>query len=77
MSVSFIDHFEHLRGKTVAVFGSGREGLEHARKLRNHGIKVLVALREGPVPAQEWKDEGFEIVSIYEAADRAQVIQVW
>lgn len=72
-----VETFEHLKGKTVAIFGSGSEGIEHARKLRANGIKVLVALRQGTPPAKEWEEEGYDIVSIYEAADKAQVIQVW
>ncbi|KIL37362.1 hypothetical protein SD71_01420 [Cohnella kolymensis] len=70
--------YSYLKGKTVAIFGTGIEGLEQAKRLRNNGIPVLVSLREGvKSPTTMWTDEGFEIVSIYEAVDKSQVVQVW
>jgi ketol-acid reductoisomerase len=70
-------NLSYLQGKTVAIFGSGKEGIDHARMLRDNGIRVLVALREGTPATPEWREEGFQVVSVYEAADQAQVIQVW
>jgi ketol-acid reductoisomerase len=70
--------YAYLKGKTVAIFGSGIEGLEQAKKLRDLGIRVVVSLREGTnTPAKMWTDEGFEIISIYDAANQSQVVQVW
>lgn len=70
--------YSYLTGKTVAIFGTGIEGLEQAKRLRNNGIRVLVSLREGvKSPTSVWTDEGFDIVSIYEAVDQSQVVQVW
>jgi ketol-acid reductoisomerase len=70
--------YSHLKGKTVAIFGTGIEGLEQAKRLRHNGIRVLVSLREGiATPTTMWNDEGFEIVSIYDAVDQSQVVQVW
>lgn len=66
----------HLKGKTVAILGYGNNGKEHAHKLRDSGIKVVVALRHGVV-SEGWQEEGFRVISVWEAVDEADVIQVW
>ncbi|MBP1156074.1 MULTISPECIES: NAD(P)-dependent oxidoreductase [unclassified Paenibacillus] len=66
----------YFKGKTVAILGYADHGKEHALKLRNNGINVVVALRH-EVASTGWVEEGFRVVSVYEAVDEADVIQVW
>ncbi|GAB7389174.1 hypothetical protein BSNK01_30120 [Bacillaceae bacterium] len=66
----------YLHGKTVAILGYGNQGYEHAHKLRQSGISVIVALREG-TPRDKWEQDGFYLTSIWDAVDQADVIQVW
>jgi len=67
---------DYIRGRVVAICGYQYEGLAQARWLRENGVEVIVALREG-FSQEMWEREGFEIVSIFEAADRADIFQVW
>jgi ketol-acid reductoisomerase len=73
--VSDVD-FSYFKNKTVAILGYGDNGKDHAHRLRNEGIQVVVALRHD-VPSDGWKEQGFRVVSVYEAIDEADVIQVW
>ncbi|MCY9666803.1 hypothetical protein M5X11_18010 [Paenibacillus alginolyticus] len=66
----------YFKGKTIAILGYANHGRDHALKLRNSGINVVVALRHD-VPSTGWVEDGFRIVSVYEAVDEADVIQVW
>lgn len=66
----------YMEGKVVAIFGFEHEGLNQALMLRNNGVKVVVALRQGSSD-HAWKDAGFNIISIYDAADEADIFQVW
>jgi ketol-acid reductoisomerase len=67
--------FDALKGKTLAVIGYGSQGHAHAQNLRDSGQNVLIGLR----PGKSWdkaKNDGFEVVSVKEAAQRADVIMV-
>jgi len=66
----------YMDGKVVAIFGYEYEGLEQARMLRAGGVEVLVALRQGS-SSKMWEEAGFDITNIYDAADRADIFQVW
>ncbi|UOF92704.1 ketol-acid reductoisomerase [Fodinisporobacter ferrooxydans] len=64
-----------LQGKTVAVVGYGSQGHAQAQNLRESGVKVIIGLR----PGKSWKqaeEDGFEVVNVDEAAQRADVIQI-
>lgn len=64
-----------LKGKTIAVVGYGSQGHAQAQNLRDSGLNVIIGLREG----RSWnaaKNDGFEVVSVEEAARRADVIQI-
>lgn len=64
-----------LSGKTVAIIGYGSQGHAQAQNLRDSGVKVIVGLRQG----RSWdqaKNDGFEVVSVAEAASRADLVQI-
>lgn len=66
----------YMRGKIVAIFGYDDEGFEQARVLRDNGIQVIVSLRQGS-SSDRWVEAGFPIISIWDAADQAEIFQVW
>lgn len=66
----------YLKGKTVAILGYENHGYDHAQKLRLSGIPVLVVLREG-TSNEKWEEDGLHVVSVWEAVEKADVIQVW
>jgi ketol-acid reductoisomerase len=64
-----------LQGKTIAIIGYGSQGHAQAQNLRDSGLKVIIGLRRG----KSWKtaeEDGFEVVTVDEAARRADVIQI-
>jgi ketol-acid reductoisomerase len=69
-------NLSYLNGKIVAILGYGNQGSDHAQKLRDSGIRVIVALREG-TSWNGWKEDDFEVLSVWEAVDKADIIQVW
>ncbi len=65
-----------LKGKTVAVIGYGSQGHAHANNLRDSGVEVVVGLRSDGSSAAKAKAAGFTVLSVAEAAARAQVIMI-
>lgn len=66
----------YMLGKIVAIFPYCKEGFEQARVLRDNGIQIIVSLRHGS-SSDIWVEAGFPIVSIWDAADQAEIFQVW
>jgi ketol-acid reductoisomerase len=64
-----------LKGKTIAVIGYGSQGHAQAQNLRDSGLQVIVGLRQGR-SFKSAQNDGFEVVSVQEAAMRADVIQI-
>jgi ketol-acid reductoisomerase len=64
-----------LEGKTVAVIGYGSQGRGQSLCLRDSGIHVVIGARPGKSFDRAVED-GFEVVSASEAAQRADVIQI-
>ena len=67
---------KNLAGKTVAVIGYGSQGHAHALNLRDSGVKVIVAERQGDPPRTKARDAGFEVYDASEAARRADLIVI-
>jgi ketol-acid reductoisomerase len=67
-----------LHGKTVAVIGYGIQGKAQAANMRDSGVKVIVGTRDPEVSLSRARAEadGFEAVSIAEAARRADVLSI-
>lgn len=63
-----------IRGKKVAVIGYGAQGHAHALNLRDAGVSVIVALHAGARREAQALGDGFEVVSVAEAAQRADVL---
>ena len=70
-----------LDGKTVAVIGYGSQGSAQAQMMKLSGVNVIVGETEelGGKPNPSWtkaKDDGFEVMTIGEAAEKADVIHM-
>lgn len=62
-----------LKGKTIAVIGYGSQGHAQAQNLKDSGLKVVIGMRR---KAPEAESYGFEVLSVAEAAARADIIQI-
>jgi len=67
-----------LSGKTVAIMGYGSQGHAHAKNLRDSGISVIIGHRGGANSKtyQAAKEAGFEVLSVSDAAKRADIIMI-
>jgi ketol-acid reductoisomerase len=65
-----------IRGKTVAIIGYGSQGHAHALNLKDSGVSVVVGLREGSSSKAKAEAQGLEVLSIADAAARADVIML-
>ena len=65
-----------LNGKTVAIMGYGSQGHAHALNLKESGVNVVVGLYEGSKSAQKAKDAGLEVLTVAEAAKKADIIMI-
>lgn len=62
-----------FNGKKVAVVGYGSQGHAHAQNLRESGVDVIIGIRPGK-SAEKAKEDGFQVFSVKEAAEQADVI---
>ncbi|MBL8548919.1 MAG: ketol-acid reductoisomerase [Hyphomonadaceae bacterium] len=66
-----------IQKKTVAVVGYGSQGHAHALNLKDSGVaNVIVALKAGSTSAKKAKAEKLEVMSVKDAAAKADVIMV-
>lgn len=65
-----------LAGKTIAVIGYGSQGHAQALNLKDSGLNVIVALRPGSRRWQQAEAAGFEVTTVAEAAQKADIIQI-
>lgn len=65
-----------LKGKVIAVMGYGSQGHAQAQNLKDSGLNVIIGLRTGSARWKRAEDAGFEVMTVSEAAARADVIQI-
>ena len=66
-----------LIDRKIAVVGYGSQGHAHALNLRDSGVRdVTVALRPGSGSARKAEADGFAVMSVAEAARRADAIMI-
>ena len=65
-----------IRGKTVAIIGYGSQGHGHALNLKDSGVSVVVGLRDGSSSKAKAESQGLEVLSIADAAPRADVVMI-
>lgn len=65
-----------IQSKKVAIVGYGSQGHAHAQNLRDSGVQVVIALKEGSKSTAKAEDDGFEVKSVADAADWADLIMI-
>jgi ketol-acid reductoisomerase len=65
-----------IAGRKVAIVGYGSQGHAHALNLRDSGVDVRVALRDGSSSAAKATVAGLRVTSIAQAAEEADVIMM-
>src|SRR5579875_3103321 len=65
-----------ISGRKVAIIGYGSQGHAHALNLRDSGVDVRVALREGSSSKAKAEAAGLRVMSIADAAREADVIML-
>ncbi len=65
-----------IQGKKVAIVGYGSQGHAHAQNLRDSGVEVVIALKAGSKSTAKAEEDGFEVKSVAEAAEWADLIMI-
>jgi len=65
-----------IRGKKVAIVGYGSQGHAHALNLKESGVQVTVALRDGSGSIQKAKNAGLDVKNIADAVKGADLIMI-
>ena len=69
-------NLELLKGKVIAVMGYGSQGHAQAQNLKESGLNVVVGLRPGSARRERAEAAGLEVMTVSEAAAKADVIQI-
>ncbi len=65
-----------IQGKKVTIVGYGSQGHAHANNLKDSGVDVTVALREGSASAVKAQNAGLKVQSVEAAVAEADVVMV-
>lgn len=65
-----------LEGKKIAVMGYGSQGHAQAQNLKDSGADVIVGLRNGSASWPQAEQDGFQVMTVAEAAKKADIIQI-
>ena len=65
-----------IQGKKVAVVGYGSQGHAHAMNLRDSGVEVVIALKEGSKSTAKAQEAGFEVKTVADATEWADLIMI-
>ena len=69
-------NFGVLSDKTIAIIGYGSQGHAHALNLRDSGANVVIGLRPSGKSWDVAKKDGFEVLSIADAAKKGDIIMI-
>ncbi len=75
-NIRFEEHtkLDIIQRRRVAVIGYGSQGHAHALNLRDNGVDVCIGLRANSRSATKASLAGFDVLSVSDAAQRADVI---
>ena len=65
-----------IQSKKVAIVGYGSQGHAHAQNLRDSGVEVVIALKEGSKSQPKAENDGFRVLSVADAAAWADLIMI-
>ncbi len=63
----------HIEGEPVSIIGYGSQGRAQALNLRDSGVDLIIGNREDDFAAAA-RDDGFEVLSMADAATRARIV---
>jgi len=69
-------NLELLKGKVIAVMGYGSQGHSQSQNLKDSGLNVIIGLRPTSPRRERAQAAGFEVMTVSEAAAKADVIQI-
>ena len=65
-----------IKGKKVTVVGYGSQGHAHANNLKDSGVDVTVALREGSSSAIKAENSGLKVMTVADAVAAADLVMI-
>lgn len=65
-----------IKGKKVTIVGYGSQGHAHANNLKDSGVDVTVALRDGSSSAIKAKNSGLKVMNVADAVAAADLIMI-
>jgi len=65
-----------IQAKKVAIVGYGSQGHAHAQNLRDSGVEVAIALKDGSKSAAKAQEDGFEVKNVADATVWADLIMI-
>ena len=65
-----------IKDKKIAIIGYGSQGHAHALNLRDSGVDVIVGLRKGGKSWPVAVKDGFDVMTVPEAAQKADIIMI-
>jgi ketol-acid reductoisomerase len=65
-----------IQGKKVAIVGYGSQGHAHAQNLRDSGVEVVIALKDGSKSTPKATEDGFAVKNVAEATQWADLIMI-
>ncbi len=65
-----------IRGKKVTIVGYGSQGHAHALNLKDSGVNVTVALREGSASVKKAQNAGLVVKNVADAVKEADLVMV-
>jgi ketol-acid reductoisomerase len=65
-----------IQSKKVAIVGYGSQGHAHAQNLRDSGVEVVIALKDGSRSTAKAEEDGFRVLSVADAAEWADLIMI-
>ncbi len=65
-----------IQGKKVAIVGYGSQGHAHALNLRDSGVEVVIALKDGSKSTAKAQEDGFEVKTVADATEWADLVMI-
>ena len=65
-----------IKGMKVTIVGYGSQGHAHANNLKDSGVDVTVALREGSTSAKKAENSGLTVKNVAEAVSAADLVMI-
>ncbi len=67
----------YFAAKTVAILGYGLDAQDQAQLLRQNRIRVVIGLRAEDQAVEQARQDGFRVLTLWDAVAEGDVIQVW